>query len=238
LQLGVKREYASGLSIIANYIWSRTKDAGTATPSGGSAHPDQIQNDYDLKKNYARSTSDVPTLIAVGGVYPLPVGKGKAFLNQGGVSDVVLGGWQISTVATAHSGLTFTPTVATANLSGALDGTWYPNRIAGGKPAHQTVTEWFDPSAFTVPAAGSFGNSGRNILRAPPFKNVDLSLAKKFTLSILGEGGLLEIRASASDVFNHMNFGTPNAGIGGAGTGQITSVTTVRNLQFGARIAF
>jgi hypothetical protein len=238
LQLGLRREFASGMSIIANYTWSRTTDTGSATPCNGAGCVDIVQNNYDLEANHSRAASDVPSLVAVGVVYPLPLDKGKAFLNQGGVSDVVLGGWELSSIVTAHTGLVFTPVVGTGNLSGALDGAWFPNRLASGHPSHQSINEWFDPSAFAVPTAGTFGNSGRNILRDPSFANVDARITKNFKIPLLGDKGVLQLHADGSDLFNHPNFGPPNTGIGSSGAGQITSATTSRNLQFGARFAF
>jgi len=234
----LRREFASGMSIIANYTWSRTTDTGSATPCSGAGCVDIVQNDYDLKANHGRAMSDVPSLVAVGIVYPIPMGKGKAFLNQGAVSDVVLGGWELSSVVTAHTGLVFTPVVGTGNLSGALDGSWFPNRLASGHPSHQSINEWYDPSAFAVPTAGTFGNSGRNILRDPSFANVDARITKNFKIPLLGDKGVLQLHADGSDLFNHPNFGPPNTGIGSSGAGQITSATTSRNLQFGARFAF
>ena len=144
----------------------------------------------------------------------------------------------MSSVITAHSGLVYTPVVGTANLSGALDSSWFPNRLSSGKLSNPTAAEWFDPSAFGLPAVGTFGDSGRNILRAPAFNNVDLRVGKSFRIPALGEGGVFEFKADAMDVFNHPNFGIPDPDIGTAGAGQITSATTARNLQLGARLTF
>lgn len=235
LQLGLRKEFASGMSLIMNYTWSRTMDNGTNTSGQGVA---AIQNDYNLSANWARSDMDVPNLFTTGIVYPIPVGKGKAFLNQGGVLDAVVGGWQVSSLIQAHSGLPFTPLVGTANLSGALDGNWFPNRIGSGKAANQSIHQWFDPSAFTVPSAGTFGDSGRNILRGPAMRQVDLSLMKDFKLQFLGKGGLFELKADSTDLFNQPNFMAPNRAIGTSGAGQITRAMTSRNLQFGARLVF
>ncbi len=237
LQLGLRKEFASGMSVIMNYTLSRTTDNGSSAPQGNSA-ASPIQNDYDLNANEARALSDVPNLFVTGIVYPLPVGEGKTFLNEGGVLNTVLGGWQVSSMIQAHSGLLFTPLVGTANLSGALDGNWFPNRLGSGGTANPNIQRWFDPSAFAVPSVGTFGDSGRNILRAPAMRQVDMSLMKNFRLRFLGEGGTFMLKADAFDLFNHPNFAVPNALIGTAGAGQITGADTSRNLQFGARLAF
>jgi hypothetical protein len=170
-------------------------------------------------------------------VYELPFGKGKKFLDEGGVVNAIAGGWQVSSTFQIHSGLPFTPTMGTANLSGALSGSWYPNRVGNGSLSNPTVQGWFDPSAFTAPAEYTFGNSGRNILRGPGFANWNASASKSFHVP-LGEAGRLEIRADAYDVLNHANFGNPNASIGSAAVATITSSTTSRNLQLGAKLSF
>ncbi len=111
------------------------------------------------------------------------------FLNEGGVVDAVLGGWQVSTTYTYRSGLPFTPVMSGSNNSNSLAGNWYPNRVGSGKLANPTVKEWFDTTAFVTPATGTFGNSRRNILYGPNFANFDVSIAKTFALSRLMRRG-------------------------------------------------
>ena len=84
-------------------------------------------------------------------MYLLPVGRGRHFLNRGGWGNAILGGWELTSMFTARNGTPFTPYMGTANLSGALSGTWRPNRIASGTVASPTINEWFDPAAFVEP---------------------------------------------------------------------------------------
>jgi hypothetical protein len=125
--------------------------------------------------------------------------------------------------------------VGTANLSGALAGSWYPNRVANGSLSNPTIQQWFNPSAFAVPAPFTFGNSGRNILYGPGFANLNFNLAKTFNIM---EKVKLQIRADAINIFNHPNFGQPNAGIGTAGAGVISSADAARTIQLGAVLRF
>jgi hypothetical protein len=67
---------------------------------------------------------------------------------------------------------------------------------------------------------------------------MNLSLAKNFRIRPLGEGGRLQVRADAYDVFNHPNFGMPDASIGTDGVGVISSANTNRNLQLGMMLSF
>src|SRR5258708_22443295 len=125
-----------------------------------------------------------------------------------GLLNQMIGGWRISSVFSARSGVPFTPNTGGDN-SGALSGscfcsfTQFPNRVGDGRRSDPTIDHWFDATAFRIPAANSFGNSGRNILRGPHYVDVDLSLGKSFHL---WESMRLEIRADAFNAFNHPNF--------------------------------
>jgi hypothetical protein len=107
---------------------------------------------------------------------------------------------------------------------------------------------WFDPDAFVLQPAGTFGNTGRGDFRGPNLRTVDLSLSKQVSVSRLGEGTRLELRVEAFNIFNRTNFGAPGL-IAFAGTsdgeaplatfGRITStVTSARQIQLGARLVF
>ena len=171
-------------------------------------------------------------------VYDLPVGKGRRVLDHGRIVDGFIGGWQISSTFQFHSGLPFTPVMGTADLSGALAGSWRPNRVGNVTLSNPSVQEWFNTADFQQPTPYTFGNSGRNILYCPGFQEVNVSLSKAFRLAFLGEAGKIQIRADSYDVLNHPNFAMPNASIGSAAQGSITSALTSRNIQLGARLTF
>jgi hypothetical protein len=204
-------------------------DTGTGSGWGGAQAIDTYQYAYSVRANYAISGLNMPQLLNGGVVYELPFGNGKAFLNRTGFLNAIVGGWQASSTFQLHSGIPFTPTMGTADLSGSLAGNWLPNRVGQGTLANPTLNLWFDPTAFAQPAPYTFGNSGRNILRGPGFANMSLALAKNFRLHWLGD---------ASDALNHPNFGMPDASIGTSGVGVISNAITQRNIQLGARISF
>jgi hypothetical protein len=133
-----------------------------------------------------------------------------------------------------HTGVPFTPVMGTANLSGSLAGTWRPNRIAKGTVEHPG-NEWYDPSAFVEPASYTFGNSGRNILYSPGWKDMDRTLAKNFNVR---ESVRLQFTVEVFDLFNAHNFGMPNPNIRSASAGTITSANTSRLVQVGAKVRF
>ena len=82
------------------------------------------------------------------------------------------------------------------------------NPKAGG--FHKGVDEWFNTSSFVQPAEGNYGDSSRDILRAPGVENVDASFFKSFPLV---ERLNLQTRFEGFNLFNHTNFGFPNAGV-------------------------
>src|SRR5262249_50714091 len=144
--------------------------------------------------------------------YALPFGRGKAFLNSGsGFSEKVVGGWQVNAIATILSGFPFTPQIG-ANRSGDGD-TRNPDRPNvntnfTGPVVQQTQTQWFNPNAFSLPQAGTWGNLGRGVYSGPGLGDVDLSVFKNTKLT---ERVNLQFRAELFNLFNRTNLGTPNA---------------------------
>lgn len=235
LQARIKRQFSSGLMLEANYSYAKAMD--TMTIAGYGNAPATWQNSYDPMADYGPSSIDMRQTFTGYAVYQLPAGKGKAFLNRGGALDAVLGGWELASTFQFHTGLPFTP-VMDGNRSGALSGDWRPNRLGAGTLANPSINLWFDPSAFTQPLPFTFGNSGRDILYGPGFEDVDLSLSKSFSIPRLGERTKLQFRAESFDFLNSANFRKPNANIGNDAVGTITSSSTNRRIQLGARITF
>jgi hypothetical protein len=238
LQVNMKKDLARSFYITANYTYSKSTDTGTGAGWGGYTSTDAWQDASDVGANHGPSSNDIRNLFNGSIVYQLPVGRGKALLNRGGIADAILGGWQLSTTFSLHGGMPFTPLMGTVNLDGTLAGNWRPNRIGSGTVSNPTIQQWFDPSAFVQPAPYTFGDSGRHILYGPDYKNVNLSLAKSWKLPFIGEQGSLQLRGDASNAFNHTNFNQPDASIGTSGVGIISSAYPSRNLQIGAKISF
>ena len=113
-----------------------------------------------------------------------------------------------------------------------------PNRTLNGAlpSSERGPQDWFDQAAFPTPASYVFGDSGRNILNGPGFHNIDLGLSRYISLT---ERWNLEFRAEAFNLFNTPELGLPNATLGVATTGVISSVINPqRELQLALRIAF
>ena len=100
-------------------------------------------------------------------------------------------------------------------------------------PSNRSINLWFDPAAFTTPAAFTWGTLGRNSLNAPTLYNFDFSIAKRFKFA---ESRELQFRTEFFNAFNHPQFGLPNATIGVGGAGTITGTQrSNRQIQFALR---
>ena len=237
-QTSLKKNLAHGFYMTLNYTYSKALDTGTGAGWGGYTSTDAWQYADNVGANYGPSSNDIRNLFNGTIVYQLPVGKGRALLNRGGVSDAVLGGWQLSSTLSLHSGLPFTPLMGTANLDGSLAGNWRPNRTCGGSLNNPTIQDWFNYTCFATPAPFTFGNSGRNFLYGPGYQSVNLSLAKSWRFPLFGEVSAIQLRVDASNAFNHPNFNQPDVSIGTSGVGVISSAYPSRNLQLGAKFSF
>ncbi|HYZ87142.1 MAG TPA: TonB-dependent receptor, partial [Bryobacteraceae bacterium] len=239
LQLSLRKRFSSGLHFEGNY--TRAKFLSDQDSSGwGSRDGGQVwQNAYNPKANYGYSNFDVPHALKGSVLYQVPFGRGKALFNHG-LADAIVGGWQISSIFIVQSGQPVTAVVAGSNNSGALTGTWYPNVVGDPSVKNQSISRWFNPDAFAIPASFTFGNSGRNTLRGPGLTVFDLSMGKNFALDKLREGASIQFRFDAQNALNHASFARPNAEIGNTGAvGRITGTTVGgRRLQLGARFSF
>jgi len=225
LQLQLERRFSKGLTVLGAYTWSH------ATDNDNSSREDA----YSLSLEQASSSFDIRQRFVLSSVYELPFGRGKAFLSNSRIGNIVAGGWQLSGIFTKQTGLPFTPVEAVdASNTGTTE---RPNRIGSGILATgQSINDWFDLADFVAPAAYTFGNSGRDILRGPGLTNLDLGLSRVVPIR---ERFRLEFRAEAFNLLNTPQFGLPNATLGTATAGTITTtVNAQRELQLALRLAF
>jgi hypothetical protein len=136
---------------------------------------------------------------------------------------------------TARSGRPFTVVQGTNNVGSFATG--LPNRIGDGTLSNPTVDRWFDPSAFQLVPSGTFGNSGRNILRGPGWVTVDMSLQRRVRLANRAE---VTARWDVFNLFDRANFSLPNRDLSNSRTvGTITALAgDARTMLFSLRLAF
>ena len=248
LQTKLTKRLSNGLLMLASYTWGKTMSNGEGNEGSYSTSGQFPQNEHDLSANYARAVSDVRQRLALSTVYQLPVGSGKRFLDQKGVANQIAGGWSVSGIISAQSGLPFS-VVSGTDWSNTGSTSARPDRTCSGVGAH-TITSWMKADCFTTDALEAafgegqprFGNSGRNILDAPGLWNIDFSAFKDFNL---WEKAKLEFRFEAFNLFNHANFGNPVASFNGISEGVpvgnfglIGGASEARDIQFGLTLRF
>jgi hypothetical protein len=240
LQVDVTHRLRRGVQIRANYTWSKNLDMNSAlTGAQASNQPQMVLDRFDLPRDWGLSALNASNQASISGSWELPFGRGTS-----GFANRAIGGWQLNGIATILSGFPFTPEIG-SNRSGDGD-TRNPDRpnlnpAFSGPVQLDNPNQWFNPSAFVLPTAGTYGNAGRSILTGPGLADLDVSLFKTVALA---ERTRLQFRAEFFNVLNHANFGTPNAVVF-SGTaisptaGLITATaTTSRQIQFGAKLVF
>ena len=266
LQLGLERDYATGLQLSVNYEWSHSINNGGI----GGGESDTPENPNCNSCERASSDEDMRNSLTASTVWQLPVGRGHALLGSDShLLDEVVGGWQLSAMGYARSGLPLNVTVNrnTTDLPNWINQNERPDRVPGVPlyPAHKTTAEWLNPAAFAVPfscpATGTcvvpqgvspWGDLGRNAVRAPGVWQIDPSLQKRFRLA---EQVGLTVRAEAFNVLNVAQLGQPNTNwappqagvsdnpnsyglISNSYNTNPTGTGTPRELQFGTKIDF
>jgi trimeric autotransporter adhesin len=260
LDLKVQKRFNRGVTLLAAYTWSSNWDniwgayGSSNSLNSGNNGPQDI---YDLSKEYARATNDIPNRFTIAGTLELPFGRGKPFL--GGVNrwvDLAVGGWRFNDVTIVQNGGPLAITQGNGNSSYG-NSTQRPSLIAGASPCKSGSPEgrlngYFDATAYSVTAPFAYGNAPRaSNCYGPGYLNSDLSLNKDFRVT---ERVHAEFRAEALNAFNTPQFATPNLSVGSARVDNKTGVvTTTRNsgagqitgtlgfprlVQLGARLTF
>ncbi len=241
LQARFQQYLTAGTSVLASYTFGKSiDDASSFFSSAGD--PSFPQDSYNISAERGRSNFDVRHRLTFSYSWDLPFGRGRRWGNQGGVAAAILGGWQTFGIWTFQSGRPFTVALLSeidnsntgrANLGfGAND---RPHLIGEAALDDPTPERWFNTGAFVMPAFGTFGSSGRNILDGPGLQNVNASLLREFSVT---EGTGIQFRAEAFNLFNRANFDLPDIFYGSPTFGRITSANSPRRIQFGLKMLF
>lgn len=220
LQLTAKRTTTSGLSVLANYTFSKSIDEGSFEGQGRSYIPGVHSK--------ARSTFDIRHRLSFSWIYDLP--SATAFSNS--AAKLMLGGWQLTGITTLQSGFPFNPRTAVDYSRRLARFGRPPNRICDGNISDRKPERWFDTSCFTAPPLFTLGNSGFFILDTDGVINQDLGLHKNF---VIRESFQAQFRAEFFNLFNHPNFATPQASFESPTFGRVSRALDARIIQFGLR---
>jgi hypothetical protein len=226
-----------GLLVRVNYMWSHAINDNSSGGGGSDGSPQNVNCRACDKGN---SSIDAQHVFNANYAYQVPLGRKRWY-----------GGWAWSGIFTGRTGLPVNVSLTRAanvlpdqnNLS-----TQRPNLVPG-VPLYLdygSTGRWINPAAFSTPAAGTWGNFGRNVLRAPGLFQIDTALSKR---SRLTEQTSLEFGVQAFNIFNHPQLGAPSASgwsLTSSTFGRITSPVNTspvgaggpRQMQFFVRLAF
>lgn len=223
------------LTLMASYTFSKFIDNGSGNEGWAFWYPSTVRNYYDLNAERSVDPWDVPSKLVLSYIYQLPVGKAKKFGS--GFSkplDAVLGGWQVSGIATFKSGWPL-------SIQGNVD----PGSVFGGNQhvnvigdptqvAHRSIQEWFNTSAFEAAAPGTFGNAPRffSNLRTAGYNGWDLAIEKWFRM----ERFRAELRGEMFNAFNHPIFAPPDTVLGDPAFGMVLDADIARQVQVALKI--
>ena len=240
LQVFGQHRFSGSSQLNASYTWSKNlTDAQTDRNSAP-------QNSYDARAEWGRAALDRRHIMNFNYVYELPW-----FDKQQGFIGKVLGGIQLSGIATYQTGLPFTAVTSAIDYAGVglinANPVARPNSICNPNTnAPQTPQQWFDISCipFNPPIIVSgtpqvlqntFGSAGRGTIEGPSTKRVDFTTTKNLRF---GETIRLQLRWEIFNIFNWTNFRTISVNNTAANFGAVTAVRDPRTMQFGAKFSF
>jgi len=240
MTMGLNKRFSDGWQFQASYTLGNAKDTWSGGQIGGSDFDNgagSATDWYDPEYEFGPSSFDVRHNFVFNAVYQLPFGR-----NASGLAGVFAKGWQVGGVLQLSSGLPFTPFHSFDQVGdGQSDTGLHKPNVNGEVNYPKSVEQWFDPSVYSVPAAGVFGNATRNSLRAAGVKLADLSIFKNLQLGHYSA----QIRIEAFNAFNWVNLGIPDATIFNAGgvrnptAGRINNTSTAaRQIQLGFKFMF
>ncbi|MBI3896031.1 MAG: TonB-dependent receptor, partial [Acidobacteria bacterium] len=246
-----------GLSFEVSYAFSRETD----DTSFGATQPAHLTSEAWLidgrrHVHHGLSGLDMRQRFVASATYEFP-----AFPGQSGFARKLLSGWQLNSIITLQAGIPMTPLIGfdranslgtspagaqRVSLSPSLNGPipicpcQLPASLGGGTQGQPE--RYFDPTVFVLPAVGTYGNAGRNIMIGPGLLTFDFALVKNTAIT---ERVNLQFRAEGFNMFNNVNWSQPSTRIfetnGAISTsaGRITNIsTTGRQFQFALKLVF
>jgi hypothetical protein len=244
-----RKRLAKGIGLSGTYIYSKSIDDASSIGGGGVV---VAQNPLDIAADRGLSSFDQRHKFTGNWIYDLPFGENRRFLQKG-IASHIFADWQWSGNFTVASGLPFTVRV----LGGALDiqrgvsGSLRANLVPGESlhVSNPTTKEWFNAAAFCQPETttsnphatcvnpgdSTFGDAGRNILEGPGQVTLDMSLNKTIQIK---EYRALDLRITASNIFNYVNFSSLGTAVNSITFGEVTGVGNMRRVTVQARFRF
>ena len=230
LHAKLEERFDHGLSFLVSYTRSKLIDEASsvfdASILTGPIANFPVADSFNRRLERDLSTGDIPNVFVASFTYELPFGRGKKY-----------GGFELAGVVQLQSGIPLAVTQVTNFNAFAGFGTQRPNLVTDPNlpSSERTTTRFFNTAAFTIAPQFTIGNSSRNPVRGPQYRNADIALIKR---TYFGEDVNIEFRAEVFNLTNTPPLGAPATIAGAAGFGTITSAGDPRVLQFGLKVNF
>jgi hypothetical protein len=248
MQASLRQRSSKGLEFLASYTLAKgtTNNRGFYGVFGGTGLQGVTsategaywQNTYDPEAEWGPAFHDVRHNMVLSATYELPIGKGRSIGNDwSAVTDALLGGWRLSGIFQARSGLPITVTDGRARSLQGERGSERPNCVGDWKPANQSIDHWLDINGFAAVPLGTFGNCPVGVARAPGYTDLDLVMSKRFAV---GGPRYAEFRIEAFNALNHPSFGPPGRDISVPNTFGVirNTVSSPRVIELGLKFYF
>jgi outer membrane receptor protein involved in Fe transport len=252
LQVGAVAQPSSRLRAQVSYTFGKSVDDQSSSLGRNEFGNGQARtiDPYNPKLNRGRSDFDVRHSFSANLSWDLPLGPGRAVGGSAkGVGRALLEGWQVAAIFTALSGIPVSPIFTfDQDRDATTDNEQRPDWAPGAaRTTPVSRTQLFDPDLFVLPAIGSRGNVGRNVIDGPGLASLDVSITKSFAMG-RQRARSVQLRVEAFNLLNRANFAIPsvaNLTVFNSPTernstaGQITSTSTPgRQLQLALRLVF
>jgi hypothetical protein len=234
LTLRLRKRQANGIAFGGTYTLSRSIDnASSIGGAGGTV----AQNDQNLAAERGLSRFDPRPRFAGDITWDLPFGANKRWFNTG-ASAAIFGNWQVNGNVQLASGTPFTAIVL-GNIQDVARGTNGTLRANyNGAPiqlSDPTSLMFFNTSAFSIPAPGTFGNAGRNTIIGPGSSVVNFGVMRNFNWS---QTRGMTIQLTANNLLNDVQFASIDTNLNSPTFGRVTGVRPMRRVQIQTRFRF
>ncbi len=221
LQLKLERRFRSGLNLLMGYTWSKSIDDASDFGSGDPS--ERVLNSYNRRLQRAVSSFDIPSRFTAAFNYTLPAAT---------VWKPLLSGWKVNGNVTLQSGQPFTP--YTSQFDPYTGESFNRLNVVGDPKVNVPEGRAYNPAAFALPVPGTFGNSGRNIIRGDGFTTADLSLFRDLRIR---ERMKLQFRLEATNALNQVNYQGPVTNQS-TNPGAFVATAIPRTVQLGLKFSF
>ncbi len=233
----LSRRPAKGIGGGATYTLARSRDNASSIGGGGTT-ANVAQDDQNLDAEWGLSSFDRRHQLSTNLNVELPFGPNRPWLSQPGLWSSLLRDWRATATFVWQSGTPLTPRVLSdaSTVAQGVNGTLRANY--GGEAirlSNSTIDQFFNTSAFSIPAAGTFGTAGRNIIIGPGSRQLNAQFARDVRL---GGTRALTLQVNATNLLNLVNYGSVDTVVNSPTFGQVTSVRSMRSVQTSLRFRF